>query len=414
MSSISRFVESASWAGVRVPVDEASGLPAECYVDPDFFDLEQRRVFAGGWMAVGFSDAVAVPGQIINRIVGGQSVIITRNSAGQLRAFLNACRHRGTELIDNDCLVDAVIRCPYHRWGYDLDGTLVATPMFDQVPIKDFDRADFGLHAVLVEAFAGVLWVSLDPTVAPLGECMGDLGERLAGYRLDEWRLAESADVEIDANWKLISENYQEYYHLGWIHPGLAKVSRVRDHYRYQGAGQYCGQTTSPVSGDDRDDWTAMPTPHWLNESDAASGRFLALFPNVLLSVLPNHVFIIILEPVAPGKTIEHTGFLLPALDEEGVDPAAFDAMRTFWFDVNNEDIDIVQRGQRGLARGGFTPGRLSPRFEEPLHRFYNMLADRFCGIDRVPEGDSSDDLDLFGSGTNPLPYRPNAGVESG
>ncbi len=409
MGSAERFLDGDGWNAIRRPVDEASGLPAACYVDDAYFELEQQRVFRGGWVAVGFADAVIEGGQTITRHVGGRSVIITRNKGGELRAFLNACRHRGTELIESDCVVDGVIRCPYHRWAYDLDGTLVATPMFDTVPVKDFDRADFGLHTVAVESFAGVLWVSLDPSAAPLQEKMGDLGERLAGYRLDGWRLQETADIEINANWKLISENYQEYYHLGWVHPDLAKVSRVRDHYRYQGPGQYCGQTTSPVSGDDRDDWTALPAPPWLNESDAASGRFLALFPNVLLSVLPNHVFVMILEPVGPGRTIEHTGFLLPG--DEGVDAAAFAATRSFWLEVNNEDIDIVERGQRGLASGGFTPGRLSPRFEEPLHRFYNMLADRFCGIDRVPEGDGCDALDLFGSGVNPLPYRPSAGV---
>jgi len=411
VSAAHRFLDAAAWADVRRPVDEAFGMPAECYVDNDFFDLEQQRVFRGGWVAVGFADAVMNPGQTITRAVGGRSVIITRNKAGELRAFLNACRHRGTELIDNDCLVDGVIRCPYHRWGYDLDGTLVATPMFDAVPVKNFDRADFGLHAVAVELFAGVLWVSLDPTVASLQQCMGDLGERLAGYRLDDWRLQETADIEINANWKLISENYQEYYHLGWVHPDLAKVSRVRDHYRYQGPGHYCGQTTSPVSCDDRDDWATMPAPSWLNESDAASGRFLALFPNVLVSVLPNHVFIMILEPAGPGKTIEHTGFLLPDLDDRSIDPAALAATRSFWLEVNSEDIDIVERGQRGLTFGGFTPGRLSPRFEEPLHRFYNMLADRFCCIDRVPEGDVCDAADVLGSGVNPLPYRPSADV---
>lgn len=408
MRSADRFLDAAAWAGIRRPINEASGMPAECYVDDGFFELEQQQVFRGGWAAIGFADTVAETGETITRTVGGRSVIITRNKAGKLRGFLNACRHRGTELIESDCLVDGVIRCPYHRWGYDLDGTLVATPMFDQVPVKNFDRADYGLHPVLVEAFAGVLWVSLDPTVAPLQECMGDLSDRLHGYRLDAWRLTETADIEINANWKLISENYQEYYHLGWVHPDLSKVSRVRDHYRYQGPGHYCGQTTSPVSSDDRDDWTAMPSPSWLNESDAASGRFLALFPNVLLSVLPNHVFIIILEPVGPGKTIEHTGFLLPDVGGDSIDQAALAATRRFWLDVNNEDIDIVERGQRGLTSGGFTPGRLSPRFEEPLHRFANILADRFCGIDRVPEGDGCDELDLLGSGVNPLPFRPS------
>ena len=166
----------------------------------------------------------------------------------------------------------------------------------------------------------------------------------------------------------------------------------------------YCGQTTSPVSSDDRDDWTAMPPAAGLSESDARSGRFLAIFPNVLLSILPNHVFVMMLQPIAPGRTVETCTFLLPPSTPH-VPEADFAATRAFWFDVNDEDIDIVERGQRGLERGGYTPGRLSPRFEEPLHRFHNMLADRFVGRDRVPVGDPNDHEPRLGTGANPLPY---------
>ena len=83
-----------------------------------------------------------------------------------------------------------------------------------------------------------------------------------------------------------------------------------------------------------------------------------------------------------------------------------FAVTRNFWLDVNGEDIDIVQRGQKGLSTGSYTPGRLSPRFEEPLHRFHNMLADRFVGISRIPTGDETDDQPLYGTGVNPLPWR--------
>ena len=78
-------------------------------------------------------------------------------------------------------------------------------------------------------------------------------------------------------------------------------MSRVADHYRYQGAGMYCGQTTTPVSGDERDDWLALPPAADLDESDEVSGRFVAIFPNVLLSVLPNHVWVMRLDPLVAG-----------------------------------------------------------------------------------------------------------------
>ena len=399
------WTDEQAWAGTRRPVAQATSLFAEAYADQAFFDLEQQRVFGTSWVAVGLLDEL-VPGRLLVRQVGGASVLLTRNADGELRGFLNSCRHRGTELAEHDCDIAGTIRCPYHRWGYNLDGTLVATPRFDEAGVDDFDKADYPLHQVRVASFGCVVFVCLDPTTAPLDEWLGDLGDRLAGYGLDRWRSVETQTITIKANWKLIAENYQEYYHLTWVHPELAKVSRVDDHYRFQGRGMYCGQTTTPVSGDDRDDWTALPPAAELNESDEASGRFISIFPNLLLSVLPNHTFVMVLHPVAPGVTIETCTWLLPDSTPE-VPDEAFAQTRTFWLDVNGEDIDIVERGQRGLASGGFTPGRLSPRFEEPVHRFHNMVADRFVGLDRIPDGDDSDADPMYGTGANPLPYSP-------
>jgi len=399
------WTSEAAWTGTRQPLHSANALPAACYTDPEFFAVEQQRVFGTSWVPIAMVDQV-MAGRLLVRSVGGTSIIVTRNDAGQLRSFLNSCRHRGTELAELDCDIGSVIRCPYHRWGYSVEGTLVATPRFDEAGVDHFDPADYPLHQVRIDSWGPLVFACLDAETMPLRDWIGDLDDRAASYQLEHWRTVESRDLTIDANWKLISENYQEYYHLAWVHPELAKVSRVDDHYRYQGPGMYCGQTTSPVSSDDRDDWTAMPPAEGLTESDAQSGRFLALFPNVLLSLLPNHVFVMLLQPIAPGKTIETCTFMLPPSTPD-VPEQDFAATRSFWFDVNDEDIDIVERGQRGLARGGYVPGRLSPRFEEPLHRFHNMLADRMVGVDRVPEGDPNDHEPRLGTGANPLPYTP-------
>jgi len=393
-----------AWANTRRPLAQASGLPADCYIDQEFFELEQERVFGSSWVPIAIADQVT-QGRMLVRTLAGTSIVLTRNDNDELRGFLNSCRHRGTELAAHDCDIGTMIRCPYHRWGYNLDGALVATPRFDEAGVDDFDLADYPLHQMQVAQWGVLVFACLDPNPMPLEQWIGDLAARTGAYQLESWRTVETQDVEINANWKLISENFQEYYHLTWVHPELAKVSRVDDHYRFQGPGMYCGQTTSPVSSDDRDDWTAMPPAQGLAEADAQSGRFLAIFPNVLLSLLPNHAFVMMLQPVAPGRTIETCTFLLPPSTHD-VPEADFVATRKFWLDVNAEDIDIVERGQRGLANG-FTPGRLSPRFEEPLHRFHNMLADRFVGLDRVPDGDPNDHEPRLGTGANPLPYHP-------
>ncbi len=401
------WTDEATWAGTRAELRTSTGLHPGAYTDPEMFELEQARVFERAWVCVGIADEARV-GRLLVRSLGSRSIVITRDDDGIVRGFLNSCRHRGTELAEADCDVAGTIRCPYHRWGYRLDGSLMSTPFFDDVPRQTFDRADFGLVPVRVETWGVLLFACLDADTPPLREWLGDLPERMAGYDLDEWRTRTTAELDIAANWKLISENFQEYYHLTWVHPELAKVSRVADHYRYQGPGAYCGQTTTPVSGDERDDWLALPAADGLDDSDAVSGRFVAIFPNVLLSVLPNHVWVMRLDPVAPGVTHETCTMLLPPSTGDVPDEAVAPTL-DFWIDVNNEDIDIVQRSQRGLTRGAVPAGPLAPRFEEPLHRFQNLLADcmtrpTLAGMTMPPGDDVTDEAHRLGTAANPHP----------
>lgn len=396
------------WAGTRTELRQATGIPPEAYTGQRFFDAERHRVFERAWVSIGTAPEVSQPGRLLVRSVGDRSILVTRDTDGVLRGFVNSCRHRGTELAEADCDVSGTIRCPYHRWGYGLDGSLIATPLFSEVPRPTFDPAEYGLWPVRVDTWGPLLFACLDPDTPPLPVWLGDLADRMAGYQLDQWWLQESRTIDIKANWKLISENFQEYYHLSWVHPELAKVSRVKDHFRYQGPGMYCGQTTTPVSADDRDDWLVLPPAADLDLSDGTSGRFVAIFPNVLLSVLPNHAFVMRLEPVGPGTTREHCTFLLPP-STPPVGPLDMETTRTFWVEVNNEDIDICERGQRGLAGGSLAPGPLAPRFEEPLHRFHNMLADLMTAESTasgvtIPAGDDAADAPRLGTSRNPTP----------
>ncbi|MCY4457120.1 MAG: aromatic ring-hydroxylating dioxygenase subunit alpha [Acidimicrobiaceae bacterium] len=395
------------WAGTRVPLTEATGLPPQSYSDPLFFADERKQVFERAWVAVGTTAEVASAGRVVVRQCGNRSILVTRDKQGVLRGFINSCRHRGTELLATDCEVGNTIFCPYHRWGYGLDGALRSTPLFGEIPRDDFRREDFGLVEIRVDTWGFLLFACLSEETPPLGEWLGDLTWRMGGYGFEQWRVQAEATFEVRANWKLITENFQEYYHLQWVHPELAKVSRVKDHYRYQGPGMYCGQTTTPVSADDRDDWLVLPPAAGLNQSDLVSGRFVAVFPNVMVSVLPNHVFLIRLEPVAPDLTIEHATFLLPPSTPE-ISDEDMAQTRNFWIDVNNEDIDIVERGQRGVTAGAIPPGPLAPRFEEPLHRFHNMLADTMTAESlaeiTIPAGDGNSEAERLGCGVNPNP----------
>lgn len=409
-----RFTEEATYRHTRLPVELASTLIPDAYSSPEFFALEREKVFTTGWVAVGFVSDVDRPGACIVVDVAGRSIIITRNRYGRLRGFHNVCRHRATKLLEPDAREvghRGRIRCPYHSWTYDTDGTCLGTPLFEgsDVPAgqeaifdtsvaKGFDRADYGLLEVAVDTWGFFLFVNLATDPAPLESHLGDLPARFAGHRLETWTPRRRRSYDVAANYKLIGENFMEYYHLPWVHRELNQVSRFSDHYRWQGPGMYTGMCTTPVSRNTQaGGWDGLAPLSSLGERDADSGRFVWLFPSTALVVLPNHAFVLLNRPVGPNRTVESAVLLThpEALD----DPAAeggLDQLDAFWDLVNRQDLEIVERVQEGIENPAYRGGRMCFRFEEPLHRFQNMVIDRMVGIDRVPGGDEDPMTRMF------------------
>jgi choline monooxygenase len=177
------------------------------------------------------------------------------------------------------------------------------------------------------------------------------------------------------------------------------KVSPIEAHHRWQGTGMYTGMCTTPIAADsEQGGWqVGLPAIPGLSDSDAESARFIWLFPNVAINVLPNHLFLIHASPISPARTRETTYLLThPESSSDGRSEEAVDRLATFWDEVNREDIEIVERVQQGIATTPFPGGRLCYRFEEPLHRFQNMIIDRMVGIQRVPLGDDAESAPMF------------------
>jgi choline monooxygenase len=409
------YTKEETYRHTRAPVDLAVTLIPDAYTSQEFYDLEQEKVFARSWVVVGCTSQVAETGQVIVAEVAGRSIIVTRDKAGKLRAFHNVCRHRATKLLDDDCreVRSNRIRCPYHSWTYDLEGNCLGTPLFegsdvpedqqgifDMSDVKGFDKADYGLLPVRAESWGFLVFVNLDPDAPSLEAYLGDLPERFSDYRLDQWRVVREKKYEVAANYKLVGENSTEYYHLPWVHPELIQVSRMEDHYRWQGPGMYTGFCTTPISQNTEvGGWQGLPPLSSLSGEDAESGRFVWLFPNTPIAVLPNHAFIIIARPDGPSRTVEQTIILShPESTDSTSAEAELDQLARFWDLVNLQDIEIVERVQQGISNPAYRGGRMCYRFEEPLHRFQNMLIDKMVGIDRVPPGDEGEAVHMFRS----------------
>lgn len=395
------YTAEETYRATRLPVDLASTLNPDTYRTQGYYELEQQRVWAGGWVCVGYTSQIANPGDIFPATVAGQPLFVTRDKGGQVRAFYNVCRHRGSLLVTDACHQD-VIRCPYHHWGYALDGRLLGTPyfkgfdipaeqqaLFDTSSARGFCKEDYPLLPVAVETWGCFVFVNLAPQPSPLKEWLGDLPHRLVRHPLHELQLVRRLPFRINCNWKLIAENFMEYYHLPWVHPELCNVSGFKDHYRYQGPGMYTGMATAPLSLSPGTVSFELPVMPGLRGLEAESAFWILLFPNLALFLLPNHLFTLLYHPDGVGHTLESADMLVHpnALTEPNAD-RKIDAILDFWALVNRQDILAVERVQQGLQARAYPGGRMCYRFEEPVHRFQNMVIDRMTGTGRVPPGD--------------------------
>ena len=167
---------------LRAQLEQGLTLPAFWYSDPGVYRLEQDRIFRRAWQYAGDAGLVAEPGQFLTCHAGEVPVVVVRGADGELRAFVNVCRHRG-HVVAQGCGKRDSLQCPYHAWTYDLDGSLRSAPRSDREP--GFDTADWTLHRVRVDTWGPLVFVNPDLDAAPLDETVGDLPRTLADGGVD-------------------------------------------------------------------------------------------------------------------------------------------------------------------------------------------------------------------------------------
>jgi glycine betaine catabolism A len=360
---------AAALRAVARPLHRARTLPGPLFSDPGVFDLEVARLFRRSWQCIGREDEVGRPGSFRTVEVGGSGVLVVRDETGQLRAFHNVCRHRGTRLVE-PAEGEGLKRllCPYHAWTYALDGRLLGTPhMADAL---EFDRADYGLHPIKLATWRGFVFVNLDSRAAPLETTLGGLTARAAPYPLETLRRAHRVTYEIAANWKLIVQNANECYHCPGVHPQLVKITPYRsgeeDLRRGPVFGGWMdfvdGVTTATMSG------TTVRRPFpGLSAEDLRRVYYYVLYPGNFLSFFPDYVTFDWFIPLGPERT--RLVFELYVAGTE-TDPAN-DAME-FWETTNRQDWHICEMAHLGSKTVGYHQGRYSSE-EEVVH-----LVDRY------------------------------------
>jgi len=377
------------------PASDAGGpltrtLPGRFYHDPALWQLEQERLFARVWVCVGRGDQFPAPGHFRTVRVGDESVLVVRGEDGALRAFLNVCRHRGAQLCPAERGQTRTLQCRYHAWTYGLDGRLLRAPGLQDA--LDFDRGAFGLLPVALDTWEGLVWVSLGAAPPPLTDWilpqlaarLGDAG-RVTAYRIGTLAVGRTLEYEVGANWKLVVENFMECYHCAPMHPELVRLLPA---FR-SGATQEYGLGTRLA--DDAEALTVSgraPAPPFPGLPPEHERHYYGMVvrPNVFLNLLPDHVIIHTLVPLAPDRSRVTCDWLFApdAVARPGFDPADTVAL----FDrVNRQDWQVCEWVQASVRSRAFEAGGVYVPIERHIRGFNDWVLEELGVSAETPHG---------------------------
>ena len=349
--------EAVEWLGTE-PV------PAAPYYDPAWFELEREAVFRRGWLQAGHVCEVPEPGNFIRREVEvlASSLLIVRGKDREIRAFHNVCTHRGTQLVEEAEGKRSTFSCPYHRWTFGTDGKLVSAPDFERFSVS---KAECDLPQVAVEVIGGFIFVNFSPEPArSLREEMGPLAGMLEALPSAQATTFSEYVYEIDANWKLTYDNFQENYHLRFIHPRSGQATISDDNpfgypVRYGFHGPHRTQTIwsnpspviKPVQGIAFGRAIACAIADGLASSP--TGRdYLALFPNFFVLGSPAQPFSHTVWPISAGRSRGVIRLYWKGEDDSASRRFAREYAMATARDIHAEDRAVIAAGQRGLASG--------------------------------------------------------------
>ena len=341
------------------PLDDWS-LPGWLYYDPEFFEAEKKAFLRAAPQVVCHESEIREPGEWRSLEYLGESVIVIRGDDGEVRAFSNVCRHRGSRIVDGSGGCAKVLQCPYHAWSYSRDGRLVGVSHRNEYPGLQTEK--LGLFPVTLENWRGFLFVALEPGSPSVAEMMAPYEEEVEPYRFEDLRVLGRVTVRPrQLNWKTLCDNYSDHLHIPVGHPGLSRL--FGRNYRIDAeahADRMQGDLVEKESANPSErayqQW--LPEAEHLPESHRRKWLYYKLFPNIAFDIYPDQVDFMQFLPISSTETLlREISYALPD------DRREMKAVRYLNWRINRrvnaEDTELVTRVQLGMQSESYKAGPL-------------------------------------------------------
>ena len=381
-------------------------LDAQLYNDPHMFRIDMEEVFQKEWLFVGMTSEIPKKGDYFTVEVGQNPVLIVRDGEGNVRAFHNTCRHRGSVICTEHRGKVANLVCPYHQWTYDLKGNLLVAGTEMN---KDFDMKQHGLKSAFCKTGGGFIYICLGKTEPEDGfdDYLATLDAYMEPYDVENTKLAVESTMYERANWKLVLENNRECYHCAGNHPELLNTllewddtedprapQDFHDHYNAQAAkwdAEGIPHKHQSFGAVQRNRIVRMPlkkgtevmtmdgtkactkTLGRIQNRELGSMRILHL-PNSWNHMQSDHFIVFRVLPISAQESIVTTKWVVHKDAVEGVDYDT-DNLRKVWDATNEQDKVLGERNQLGINSIGYQPGPYSETYEFGVINFLDWYS---------------------------------------
>jgi phenylpropionate dioxygenase-like ring-hydroxylating dioxygenase large terminal subunit len=353
------------------------GIPPACYADDGLRALEQRAVFHHGWLTLGRADRWPDVGDYSALEIGGVPLIVLRNNSGELKAFANSCRHRGSQMLtgDGNC---KKIKCPFHWWTYDLDGRLKVYSRMENA--VDFNPDEFGLvefPVVMHEGFAFTSFADEPPAIAAW---LADFSHYHEPWGLERWKVTRVREFEVQCNWKTFIEVFNEYYHLPMVHPDsinwLYPEPDAVDTVDGQFTTQFGATEGAAALLEDAQQY-ALPIANGLQGRSAKGTRYTWIYPNTTFALSQDSMWMYQAFPLSADRCRVMQTICFPA---ESVALSDFDDRASHYYAridaALKEDLPFLRQQQVGLNSMFARQGRFAA-LEPSVGKFAYWYAQR-------------------------------------
>lgn len=320
------------------------------YLDERLYEHEQRALLARTWQFVCHDSDIPEVGQFFTTRIAGNPLIVVRGEDRQVRGFFNVCRHRGAMVLEGEGQCD-VMRCSYHWWAYNLDGSLRGVPGSPAYDNTGFSKEQFGLVPIRTESVHGLHFVCVDAQFPNLHDWLGDTVVQVIGQALGsiDMEVIEKRDFDVPANWKLVAENQRDGYHVPFVHPIFRSASPASTYELLDNghAIQWTKLDYDRVPENLRGTATDYPLPGF----EGGGGYIMTLFPDLILQVRNNFFMISSSVPKGRDQTLVTRRIFGVVGDDEArrkVRLAAAQAMALGSYE--DEDMPVLISQAQGLS----------------------------------------------------------------